>query len=64
MRSRAQVLVLNASYEPLSVVSAPRAIALLGDGKATMVIEVPPAACPHTPFHAKNAHTESGRALL
>ena len=50
MRSRTQVLVLNASYEPLSVVSAPRAIALLGDGKAIMVIEVPPAACPPHPF--------------
>jgi len=34
-----KVLVLNASYEPLSVVSAPRALALLGDGKAMMVVE-------------------------
>lgn len=34
-----QVLVLNASYEPLSVISAPRALALLWDGKASTVVD-------------------------
>lgn len=34
-----QVLVLNASYEPLSVISAPRALNLLWTGKASTVVQ-------------------------
>eukprot|EP00960_Hanusia_phi_P023124 682998-Hanusia_phi.AAC.6 len=34
-----KVLVLNASFEPLSIVSATRALSLLWEGKASMVVD-------------------------
>jgi len=49
-----QVLVLNASYEPLSVVSAPRALTLIWEGKAAMVVEV----CTFSWLRRRGEHAE------